>query len=259
MDLQAYLNRIHYHQSPQVNEDTLFNLQTQHLYHVPFENLDIHYGHKIQLSLSHLYHKIVVARRGGFCYELNGLFYHLLKSIGFSVRMVSARVFNYDNGYSPEFDHMTLIVTLNDREYLVDVGFGRFSLAPLPIETGQKFAGIHRDFQFDHYNQQYWRINEVVNDKLVPAYIFKPEARQLHEFEPMCNYHQNSPDSHFAANKMISKATPEGRITLTNQQLKITQNNREKLINFAEEEFEAKLNQYFNIVISVPKDGKLKG
>lgn len=247
MNIQAYLKRIDYHQPLEVNEDTLFALHKSHLYSVPFENLDIHYHHTIRLDYDHIYQKIVINRRGGFCYELNSLFAWLLKTIGFTVKMVSARVYHENQGYSPDFDHMALLVNLDEQDYLVDVGFGRFALTPLPIVTGKIFDGIINQFQFDHYDQEHWRVNEVVNGKLVPGYIFKSKARRLNEFEPMCNYHQTSPDSIFASKKLITIPTSEGRITLNNQQLKITRGSQVEEITFPEEAFESKLQEFFNI------------
>ena len=246
MEIQAYLHRINFLQTLKIDQSTLFALQKSHLYSVPFENLDIHYKTRIRLDYEYLYQKIVINRRGGFCYELNGLFAWLLRSVGFEVIMVSARVYHENKGYSPEFDHMTLIVTLEGQQYLVDVGFGRFALTPLPIVAGTVFDGISAQFQFDHY-EDHWRINEVVKGKLVPGYIFKPFARQFSEFESMCDFHQTSPSSHFAKMKLITLPTPEGRITLNNEQLKITREGQVEEIYFPAEEFEKKLQEYFNI------------
>ena len=80
-----------------------------------------------------LFEKIVVRRRGGFCYELNGLFAMLLRSLGFDVKMLSAGVANSEGVFGPEFDHMTLLVTLEDR-WLADVGFGDSFTEPLLLD-----------------------------------------------------------------------------------------------------------------------------
>src|SRR5215831_9093371 len=132
MKIEQYLDRIGYAGTVDVSFDVLSKLQAAHLNHIPFENLDIHNG--IKIDLYNLYDKIVVRQRGGFCYELNGLFYQLLLQVGFNVKMVSARVYDGEKEYSPEFDHMALIVQLNSDRYLVDVGFGEFALHPIKIE-----------------------------------------------------------------------------------------------------------------------------
>ena len=76
---------------------------------IPFENLDIHNNVPIKLSIEKIFDKVVNQNRGGLCYELNGLFYELLNAIGFDVKIISARVFNQDNGYGKEYDHLAII------------------------------------------------------------------------------------------------------------------------------------------------------
>ncbi|NJB71684.1 N-hydroxyarylamine O-acetyltransferase [Saonia flava] len=246
MNIEPYLHRINFHKSPQVSKEVLFELQRNHLLHVPFENLDIHYDRKISLEVSNIYKKIVVDKRGGFCYELNGLFFHLLKEIGFNSKLISARV--YENGtYYPEFDHLAIVVHLNNEEYLVDVGFGKFSLEPLKIEMGKQINDSFGYFQFDKYDLDYFRINELKNKELAPVYIFKTKARELSEFKERCEYNQTSEHSHFTQKKLISIVNIDGRVTLNNEQLKITHSGVEKVIQFKKRDFEKKLKEYFNI------------
>ncbi len=147
MNVREYLVRIGLepdHLEP--NEEVLRLLQRRHLMTVPFENLDIHWKKPIILDVDKFYEKIVVNRRGGFCYELNGLFNELLRALGFQTRLVSARVFN-GQIHGPEYDHAAIIVTLGDDEYLADVGFGDFSSEPLRYSLGveqQDPSGIFR-------------------------------------------------------------------------------------------------------------------
>ena len=124
MNLNSYLQRIKISQLEKPNLSLLLKVQEQHLLTVPFENLDIHQGKKIVLEENRIYEKIVVNERGGFCYELNGLFCWLLRSLDFSVSMVSSQVYQLaEDRFTPEFDHMVLLVNL-DKAHLVDVGFG---------------------------------------------------------------------------------------------------------------------------------------
>jgi len=90
MDINNYIRRIEYNGSLKPTLPVLRKLQKQHLLHVAFENLDIHYGRKIILGIGNFFEKIILKGRGGFCYELNGLFYALLSELGFEVKMVSA-------------------------------------------------------------------------------------------------------------------------------------------------------------------------
>src|SRR5215212_1339106 len=110
MDLQAYLQRINYRGGRAPTAATLRDLHRAHLLAVPFENLDIHLGRPILLGQDALFDKIVRRRRGGFCYELNGLFAGLLRELGFEVTLLAAGVARADGGFGPEFDHLTLLV-----------------------------------------------------------------------------------------------------------------------------------------------------
>ena len=105
MNVQKYLERIGIVEISEPSINFLKQLQAAHLLNIPFENLDIHYGNEIILDISKLYEKIVINGRGGFCYELNGLFCELLILLGFKVRRISANVHNKEKGYGKDNDH----------------------------------------------------------------------------------------------------------------------------------------------------------
>src|SRR3954468_17014397 len=133
MNVAAYLERIGYQGPRAPTAETLRRLHLAHLYAVPFENLSIHWGEPIQLDDEALFEKIVVQRRGGFCYELNGLFAALLRALGFEVAMLSAGVMGRSAKFGSDCDHMTLLVSL-DEEWLVHVGFGDSFIEPLRLD-----------------------------------------------------------------------------------------------------------------------------
>src|SRR5258706_15900438 len=109
MDFHAYLQRINYAGSLAPDNETLRLLHLAHLRTVPFENLSIHTNEAIVLDDDALFEKIVVRRRGGFCYELNGVFSALVRELGFEVGLVSAQVARNAGGFSPVFYHMALL------------------------------------------------------------------------------------------------------------------------------------------------------
>ena len=118
IDVDSYLNRIEL-EKEQPSLSYLKKLQKAHLLHIPFENLDIHYGSRIILDYGKIYDKVINRGRGGFCYELNGLFYHLLYHLGFECYIISAEVYSKDNqSFGRPFDHMAVIVRISDEEYL---------------------------------------------------------------------------------------------------------------------------------------------
>lgn len=252
MDTKLYLERIGYKGETTPTPELLFKLQKAHLLSVPFENLDIH--HKIKLDLTHTYTKVVLQNRGGFCYELNGLFYQLLKGLGYSVKMVSARVYDKDKGYGPEFDHLAIIAAIGADNYLVDVGFGEFAFHPLKIELNSDLADPRGVFRIETFDDTYLVVKKKnAEGSFIPEYLFSEKERQLPEFYEMCEYHQTNPASHFTQKRVCSLPTDEGRLTLTGNTFKITTHAKiteRQLEN--EAEAEQVLYDYFNIKLPIP-------
>ena len=218
MDVAQYLRRISYDGPLEPSRVTLRNLHRQHLYTVPFENLDIALGAPIVLEPARLYDKIVVRRRGGFCYELNGLFCELLRALGFRVSMLSAGVRRDDGGFGPEFDHMLLKVELAE-PWLADVGFGESFLDPLPLAAGAQESenGHLYGLSFESGGWELYRRDSDGTE--VPLYRFLDVAHELREYVPMCEYHQTSPESSFTRRRICTLARPDGRITLADTRL----------------------------------------
>lgn len=223
MDKEKYLDRIKHTGKTKPNLDLLKKLQKQHLLNIPFENLDIHYNVPIELDIDRIYKKIILSKRGGFCYELNGIFFELLIALNFEAKQVSARVYDKEKGYGKEFDHLAIIVTIDSEEYLSDVGFGDFTFEPLKIDIGEIQNDERGTFIIDKHDDNYLSVNKVENGEITPTYIFRPEKRDFKEFQKMCEYHQTSPDSSFTQKRLISLPTIGGRITITANKLKITE------------------------------------
>ncbi len=188
---------------------------------VPFENLDIHWKRPIVLNVDRFYQKIVDEKRGGFCYELNGLFNELLKSLGFQTRLVSARVFN-GTEHGPEFDHAAIIVTIGDDEYLADVGFGDFTTEPLRYGLGVEQQDPSGIFVLRRFDEEYIEVAKRESEELKSQYIFRDVPRKLSEFAEMCDFQQYSPESHFTKGKVCSILTETGRKTLTDRKFIVT-------------------------------------
>ena len=228
-----------------LDEAGLRRLQRQHLLSVPFENLDIHWGRKIVLDIDSIYRKVVGERRGGFCYELNGLFGALLNELGFPTRMVSARVSNGDGSFSREYDHMALICRIGEDEFLVDVGFGAFTTEPLLMVLDMDQKDPSGTYVIREHADEYL----IVSKENVPEYIFKPGARELAEFKEMCEFHQTSPESHFTTGKVCSILTETGRKTLRDTRLIVTKGNKKTETEIGTE-FDSVLMREFGITRS---------
>lgn len=252
IDCKKYLHRIGFVGELRPDLKALKSLHKNHLLAIPFENLDIHRKHKIILDINALEKKILFNYRGGFCYELNGLFYALLREIGYPVKMVSARVFDNNGVPGPEFDHMALIVSLAD-DWLVDVGFGENFLHPLKISLNEIQKDPVGDFMIDRESDLYLRLNmrRTGEIELVSKYLFSQQSRELSDFQPQCDYLQTSQKSEFTQKRFCSSATNDGRITLSDNNLKVTRNGRktEQKVS-SEAEFDTFLWEKFQIKLA---------
>lgn len=260
MDIRDYLRRINYQGSLEPTLQTLRALHEAHLLAVPFENLSIHYGQPIVLQEEALFDKIVRQSRGGFCYELNGLFAWLLRQLGFQVTMLSAGVFNPAGMPGPEFDHLALLVhQLSGADWLADVGFGDSFRLPLRFEAeleqteedGRAYR-LRRPTPESSEDQQpdYWSLQQRSEDRWESQYRFTLQPRELLDFNEMCHFQQTSPASHFTWSRICSLATPEGRISLSDLRL-ITTGGREKTEQAlaSEDAYASALAEYFNVTL----------
>ncbi|MFJ9536639.1 arylamine N-acetyltransferase [Streptomyces sp. NPDC101225] len=199
--------------------DVLRDLHLRHLRTVPFENLSIHLGEEIVLEEGRLVDKVVGARRGGFCYELNGAFAALLGALGFEVTLLAARVHGKAGRLGIPYDHLALRVrTADGAQWLADVGFGAHSHYPL--------AFADRGEQTDPGGV--FRITEAGPDLDIvlnggPQYRLEVRPRELGDFVAGAWWHSTSPGSHFVQSLVCSKVTRDGgRITLSGRTFKTT-------------------------------------
>ena len=252
MNVQTYLDRINYDGPLEPTAEALRRLQVAHLLTVPFENLSIHVGEPIVLDDQALFRKIVSRRRGGFCYELNGLFAALLRTMGFQVVMLSAQVANTDGHFSPDFDHMALMVTI-DEPWLVDVGFGDSFVEPLSLNERDSQAQGDRAYRVAVEGERLvvMQRNEVgPRDEWKPQYRFNLKPYQYSDYAERCEYHQTSPESHFTKARICSRLTPQGRITLSDMLFITTEGTGRREHPVATEaEYAVILREHFGIVM----------
>lgn len=220
-EVAAYLQRLAVRGRPAPSADWLQRLHLAHLVHVPFENLDLHAPVALSLAVDDLHDKVVVRGRGGYCYELNGLFAALLRTLGFPVTLAQCRVWMAaDQDWSAPFDHLALLVEPSDQPTptLVDVGFGDSFRTPRPLgatwaEPGGRFRTVQAD--------DGWRLerDRVQGDGWTAQYVLDPTPRSLEEFLPRCRWHETSPDSHFQHRAIATRATAAGRVTIADGRL----------------------------------------
>jgi N-hydroxyarylamine O-acetyltransferase len=249
IDVSACLSRINYHDSTGPTTETLRGIHRAHLLAVPFENLDIRLNRQIVLDEAALFEKIVVNRRGGYCYELNGLLASLLRQMGFDVTMFSANVIH--GGIPAEVDHLTLLIQLDER-WIVDVGFGDSSRLPLRLMEEEKQIGVDSTYRFVR-SEDRWLLQRLIEtEEWYDEYSFDVNLILLaiSDFEEANRYYQTAPESYFVQGCICSRAMEDGRISLTGDTLIVTRNGqREETPIEDEQAFVRALNEYFGISI----------
>lgn len=249
IDVRGYLQRIGYAGTNEATTEILRLLHRAHLLTVPFENLDIALKRRITVSPEDSVRKIVEQRRGGFCYELNGAFAALLETLGFQVTLLSARVAREDGSFGREFDHLTLRVDLEE-SWLADVGFGDCFLEPLRLFERGEQEQIGRVFRIRELEGGLL-LEEKVRGEWKNHYRFTLQPRRIDEFADMCHFHQTSPESSFTRNSVCSRATANGRITVSDTRLVITRNGQREERPLADkQERERILEKEFGIVLA---------
>ena len=248
MDRHAYLHRIGLRRSPAPDVGGLKVLHRAHLQNVPFENLHIRARIPIELQPDRLYDKIVRQRRGGFCYELNGLFAVLLEELGFRLDRIQGQVYEARRQrFGPPFDHMALLVHVEGQRYLADVGFGDLFLEPLPLQLGQEFPDGGRTFALDEDEEGHVVLRRANGRSASPMYRFSTAPHALEDFTGMCRHHQTSPHSHFTQRTVCTMALPEGRVTLTDQRTIMTHQSRREEHSIKGDGFRSALWDHFGM------------
>lgn len=219
MIIQEYLNRINYVGRIKINRNTLYELHKHHVLSIPFEDLDIHWKIPIKLDVASIYDKVVLRNRGGFCYELNYLFNNFLKKIGFESQIISSRIYGDHENLGPEFDHMSIIVKLEEN-WLLDVGYGDLFIEPIKIKDNHYKKDWFKTYRLNKTGATTYLLSESRNGKeFKKRYEFDKRPRRIEEFYDQCEFKQYSKDSYFVKNRICTLPTNSGRITLVNNKL----------------------------------------
>lgn len=222
-EVDAYLTRIAHRGSTEPTGATLTALQRAHALAVPFENLDIVDGEPLTLTVAALFDKIVTRGRGGFCYELNGLFSALLGSLGFDLDMVNASL-DPDDFPGADYEHMGLLATDRDGDrWLADVGNGASWLAPMPLVDGATLDLGYRQIVL-HDDRGGWltSVRAPGENAWTPEWRFGTTPRALADFAVRCRWQETSPNSHFTQGLICTRPIDGGKVTLTRDRLVVT-------------------------------------
>lgn len=222
INLDSYLARIGYSGARQPNLETLQTLHALHPAAITFENLDPLMKRPVSLELAALTEKLVDRKRGGYCYEHNTLFEAALRSLGFSVSTLAARVqWNVPPGTVAARYHMVLRIDLPEGPHIADVGFGRLSLtAPLRLVADLEQPtphGLHRLAAFGDEFQ----LQAKLREGWAPIYQLSLEQKAPADWEVANWYTSTSPKSVFTNSLMVARPVGDRRLGLLNNDLRI--------------------------------------
>jgi N-hydroxyarylamine O-acetyltransferase len=234
MDLSSYLRRIGFVGRPQPDLATLRLLQRGHLECIAYENLDVQFGRRLTLDPEDAYTKLVINRRGGWCYEMNGLFCWALEAIGFHVMVMTGAVMRAQRGPSAIGNHLVLCVELEE-PYLADVGLGDGPLEPIPLKEGSCRQGW-RDLRLERLDDGWWRFHNSDN-AFAPTFDFQHQPADWSMLQQRCHWQQTSPASRFVQNAVCLRHMPGGIVALVGRIFKTVDQHgvTDQLLNSADE------------------------
>ena len=207
MDLAAYLDRIAYRGPLRPDRETLFGVHRAHIETVPYENLDIHLGRKLELSDEFFFDKVVRRRTGGWCYVMNGSLSWALRQIGFRVHRVVAGVNRELMGDEMMGNHLAILVDLDER-YLCDAGLSDALLDPVPLKEGPFVQGGF-EMSLSRIGAG-WRFT---NHRFggAKSFDFSEKPVEISAFADRCHWLQTNPESNFVKVSLTVRRH-EGRI-----------------------------------------------
>lgn len=252
-ELDAYLDRIGYDGPREASLAVLSSIVAAHVRTIPFENVDVLLGRPIQLDLPSLVHKLVYVRRGGYCFEQNGLLLHVLVTLGFEVTPLSARVrLQRPRDFIPARTHLFLQVELEGEPWLADVGVGGLSLsAPIRLSTSEEQPTLHeprRIVREDGVLYHQARLGDAWQDVVE----FTLEAMPPIDREVASWYTSTHPSSHFRERLLVALAGPNGtRLGLVDRELvrRRADGSAERRVIASEEELRELLEDVFGIAL----------
>lgn len=253
-DLSAYFARIGYDGPRTATLETLRAIQLLHPQAIAFENLDPLLGLPVKLDIESLQRKLVRSRRGGYCFEHNGVLLRALRALGFRVAGLAARVvWNSPADTIPPRSHMVLRVELDEGTFLADVGFGMSPTAPLRLQPDIEQQTPHEPFRLlkngDHFTLQC-----KLAGRWQSFYRFDLNEQEPVDYEVANYYVSTWPTSHFVTSLIAARARPDGRYGLRGNRLSIHRLNgeSEQRVLTSAADIRATLRDLFEIAVPEP-------
>ena len=214
LDLDSYLKRIGYSGPRTATLETLRALQLKHPFAIPFENLDTLLGKPVKLDVRSLEDKLVHGRRGGYCFEQNLLFKHVLASLGFDATALAARVVWERPAETRARTHMVLLVVVDGRRYICDVGFGGLTAtAPLELTPDVEQPTPHETFRVVAISSEF-AVEARVRGEWKRLYRFDLQEQLQVDIELLNHYVMTHAESPMRSRLLAARAAADRRFGL---------------------------------------------
>jgi len=247
--LDAYFDRIGFHASAAADFDTLREMMRRQLRSVPFENLDVQAGKVVSLVPEEIFAKIVEKRRGGYCYEVNGLFAMALGAIGIPYRFVAARPMTYP--VRRPRTHMAILATIDGVQWLCDLGFGSYGIRE-PLDLARLDLEVRQDldtFRLGMVSDRVYLLQSLSAGVWKNLYEFDLSVQEWVDFEPANFMNSKHPDSIFVRNLMVVLQNDRGKEVLTSYSFKSVSPEGECETRVRPDEIPGLLEERFGIVV----------
>jgi N-hydroxyarylamine O-acetyltransferase len=217
LDLNGYFKRIDYGETPQADLTTLKVLHRLHTHAIPFENISPFLGEEVSLDPSSLFHKLVEEQRGGYCFEQNALFSEVLLNLGFQVKGLAARVvWNRSEEAPSARSHMLLLIRIDQKEFIADVGFGGITLtSPLEFINNKEQKTTHEYFRIRE-EKDFFKLQVKILNEWKSLYTFDLQEQFGVDYEISNFYVSQCSSSLFRNNLIAARPFDSGRYALRN-------------------------------------------
>lgn len=246
MDVDAYLDRVGLNGRPAPTLEGLRTLHRAHLCAIPYENLDVQLGRPVTIERPAIFDKIVTGRRGGWCYEMNGVFGWALGELGFDVTRVTGAVTVKGDRSANIGNHLVLKVALGEGDFVADVGLSGGPLDPMRLTEGDFEAGGFA-YRLERVDAGWWRFQ---NDPRSgpPAFDFNLAPADESLFARRCAELQTADWSPFVQNLICTRFTQNGTIVLLGRLLRtLTPDGRDEQVIGSADELVALLGEAFGL------------
>lgn len=245
-EIAGYLDRIGYRGPVEPTLECLRQVHRAHALTIPYENIDVQLAMPVDQRIERIFDKLVVRKRGGWCYEMNGLLGWALTAIGFRVMRIAAGMLRSERGDLALGNHLVLLVDLEHRRYLADLGMGDGLREPIPLEPGSYKQG-ELDFRLELIEGGYWRFHSH-SFGYPPNYDFRVEPADEALLDAKCRSLQTVPESVFVQNLVCQLMRPEAVTCLTGRVLRQKEKERTlKLLLNSPDELTRTLTTVFGI------------